>query len=61
MIGLILFLIFVVIVAILFKLAADQFGLDPKIRMIVGLLVLMFVILWMFGSGGYHTVYGWHP
>jgi hypothetical protein len=60
MIGVILSLICLLIIVILVKLILDQLAPgNTNIRLIVGLLLLLFLILWLFGGGGWGHVTNW--
>lgn len=59
MIGLILFLIVLLILIYIVRLVISALGLPAPITQICYLLFALIVILWLFGAGGYHSVYSW--
>jgi hypothetical protein len=61
MLGVIVFLICLLIVVILVKLILDQVAPgNTNVRLIVGLILLLFLILWLFGGGGWSHVTNWN-
>lgn len=62
MIGLLIFLIFLLLLGYIVKLLCEMFfpgnGNALKIAL---LIVLLFALIWMFGGGGWGYTYNYHP
>lgn len=59
MLGLLVFLIVLLLVVYVVKLIIDQLALPGNVRTIAYLILALFVLLWLFGGGGWGHVYGW--
>ena len=61
MLGLILFLVFVLLLIYVMKEIIAALSLPPNIQRVAYLLLTLLVVVWLFGFGGWPHVYGWRP